>query len=83
MAALGEIHARPELAVPVLPKALHDADPHVRGSAIGLRDFGLDAKAAVPALLELLKDENSYAKGMAVAALREIAPEILLNAGFE
>jgi hypothetical protein len=58
--ALGRIHAEPELVAPVLIKCLHDPSPDVRGAAaVALGAFGKDAKQAVPALLELFKEEEA------------------------
>jgi len=82
LAALGEIHAQPDLVVPLLTKALRDQEPHIRSAAaMALRDFGAEAKPAVPALLELLKDGDSYVSTIAAESLEQIDPEAAANAG--
>ena len=66
----------PDAAIPALIDALGN-DPHwyVRQGAAGaLGMFGADAKPAVPALIEALRDENDYVRGFAIGALRRIGP---------
>jgi HEAT repeat protein len=54
----------------------------VRGAAAcSLEAFGAEAKGAVPALLELLKDKDEYARGTAAEALEQIDPEAAAKAG--
>jgi HEAT repeat protein len=77
-----EVRQAVPLAGPVLIKALGDPDGSVRGSAAcSLKAFGAEAKQAVPALLELLKDEDEYARGAAAEALGQIDPEAAAKAG--
>ena len=77
-----EVRQAVPLAVPLLIKTLRDPDASVRGAAAcSLRDFGARAKAAVPALLELLKDDDEYARGAAAEASGQIDPEAAAKAG--
>ena len=58
--ALGRIHADPDVVVPALIKALNDSDPNNQVQvAMVLRAYGTDAKAAVPALIELSKQPSA------------------------
>jgi HEAT repeat protein len=53
--ALGQIHGRPELSVPVLVKCLEDPDIMFRRAAAwGLQAFGPEARTAEPALAHLV-----------------------------
>ena len=78
---LGAIRQQPERIVPILIEFL--AGPHnpqhsviLRGDAISaLRQFGAQAKLAVPAPLRLLNDENAGICSDATNALKAIAPE--------
>lgn len=68
--------------MPLLTIALHDPDASVRGAAASsLKAFGGEAEGAVPALLELLKDNDEYARGVAAKALEQIDPEAATKAG--
>lgn len=64
------------VAVPELTRALKDKDPEVReGTATVLSGIGTEAKAAVPALIDLLKDdEREGVRWNAVRALGNIGP---------
>lgn len=53
VAALGNIHARPDVVVPILVKALQRKGAPHGYAAKALGQFGAEAKAAVPALLEV------------------------------
>ena len=70
------IHARVEAsvkarAIPLLERRLTDAAPKVRAAAaVGLAD--LEAKAAVPALLLCVDDDDAYVRQMALVALGEL-----------
>ena len=53
-----------DMIVPALTGALSDPDPSVRGNAAtSLGNFGAAAQAAVPELLKLVHDTNSYVSG--------------------
>ena len=90
--ALAENHFDPESVVPVFVKGLHDPFFYVRDKAAqGLGNFGLDAKAAVPALVDCIKTINltpppplpggatqvstAQVRNAAIEALRKIDPE--------
>jgi HEAT repeat protein len=56
-----------------LIKQLKDEDPNVRRIAARVLGFiGPDAKEAVPALTEALKDHNQYVRYQSFLALNEI-----------
>ncbi len=77
IAALGEIHAKPEIAVPALMKCLKKSvDSSLRlEAAVELGRFGKDAKPAVPMLIELWKETDPALKTAAADALKQIDPE--------
>ena len=71
--------------MPALVTALHDPYAAVGiKSVCALEDFGPEAKAAVPAVLEFLKsqDDSDY-KSVTTNALKKIAPEAAAKAGVE
>ena len=77
---------RLDLVVPALTRALSDSDPGVRGNAAtSLGDFGSAAKSAVPEMLKLLRDTNSYVSGTvgdrSAEMLLKIDPEAAARAG--
>ncbi len=78
--------ADPE-ALPVLQDLLHDPNPDVRAyAAEALGNYGPKAEPAVPALLDMLKDETATAMGLTVGrratrAVIRIDPEAALAAG--
>lgn len=79
---LGDIHAKPELTVPVLARALNDPDEGVRVvAASGLAAFGYDAKSAVPELIKALADPFPEVRDNAASALKLIDPAAAANAG--
>jgi hypothetical protein len=78
--ALGEIHAQPELVVPVLVTALRNRDESRVAAEAALGDFGAAAKAAVPSLVELLNDELPP-RNFAAEALKRIDSEAAAQAG--
>jgi len=80
LTSLGEIHAQPELVVPVLVAALRNRDESRVAAEDALGDFGTDAKAAVPALVELLKDESPQRR-FAASSLKRIDPHAADGAG--
>jgi HEAT repeat protein len=73
---LGRLAQEPDIVNPVLLKSLHDPDPEVRYNAafgLGAGAFmGGDARAAVPALVETLKDTYGTARAAAAMALGNI-----------
>jgi hypothetical protein len=74
--ALAQIHAAPDLVVPVFINSLADRNPITRQfAARGLGTFGPDASAAVPVLLEMLNLPDSSLRDRAVEALKQIDPE--------
>jgi HEAT repeat protein len=88
--ALGQMRAHPDLIVPPLINLLHGSSMSVRLNAVeALGMFGTDAKAAIPALSEMLKgpdtvlpdDGGDYINYKEVVAdvLREIDPEAASN----
>src|SRR5260370_39701474 len=83
---LGRMALEPERVNPVLIRALHDPDREVRyNAAFGLSALafmGGDAKAAVPALMETLKDSYPTARAAAAMALGHIhaEPELVVPA---
>jgi len=80
--ALGDIHAKPALTVPILTRALHDPDESVREvAASSLAAFGNDAKSAVPELIKTLADPDSDVRNEAASTLQKIHPVAAANAG--
>jgi HEAT repeat protein len=75
--------AKHELAIPMLTGALKDPDPTTRcHAAYWLGRIGPAAKAAVPALVEALRDAGLYgASSTAADALKSIDPEAARQAG--
>lgn len=69
--------------VPALIAALRDPGIDVRRAAIlALENFGGDAKPAVPALIELWRqDPDTGVRNIARDALQLLAPEIAAQAG--
>jgi len=82
LTALGEIHAQPELVVPVLVAALRNMDESRVAAEDALGDFGAEAKAAVPSLVKLLKDEPPP-RSFAASALKRIDPVAAAKAGMK
>jgi len=67
--------------IPSLLKMAEDQDALLRSWAIlTLRDFGQEARRAVPALLAALSDNEAAVRESATNALQSIAPEVLSNA---
>ncbi len=75
---LGSLHIEPETVVPALTNLLTDSSLAARHLAIqSLGQFGSAARSAVPAISTFLTDADlSYT---ATEALRQIAPEVLVN----
>ena len=84
---LGTIHQQPERVIPVLMEYL-DKPPNPQHAAIlrddaisSLREFGAQAKPAIPTLLRLLHDEQEGIRADATNALIIIDPEAAAKAG--
>jgi HEAT repeat protein len=83
---VGQIRQKPERVIPLLITYLHKPlDPHwakLRNCAIcSLRQFGAQAKPAVPMLLRLLEDSHSSIRSDATNALKVIDPDPAVKAG--
>ena len=76
---LGRMALEPQLVNPVLTQSLHDPDREVRyNAAFGLSAMafmGGDAKAAIPALVETLRDSYPTARAASAMALGHIHSE--------
>ena len=72
---------QPDLVIPVLTKCLRTGSPDfLRDPAIfGLADYGVQARAAVPSLLQLTADPDALIRSLATNALLKITPEALTN----
>jgi HEAT repeat protein len=82
--ALGRIHVEPNRVLPVLTNALHDTNVSVQLYAVGaLRDFGPNAKLAVPALFEYLSHAASPYRLEIDSALKAIDPQAAAKAGIK
>jgi HEAT repeat protein len=76
VAILGELHRDPDVAIPVLIRALQSDNVYMRYNApAALGKFGSQAKAAIPALTKALEDSNAQVRRQAAAALN------LINSG--
>ncbi len=76
MKALGDMHAQPEVVVPVLMRELHDSDLLYRSTAAeSLGKYGTNAVPALEDLFGLLTDEYTVVRLYAVNAIRQIDPE--------
>ncbi len=78
---LGRIHSEPKLVVPLLINNLNKSNADLSTTILALGEFGKDAKAAVPALLRYLNDQNEYVRSEASNSLKEIDPEAAAKAG--
>lgn len=81
VSALGKIHSRPDIAVPALIRAMKETQ--TLGAIDALADFGREARPAVPALVELVRERaqkgeaNDWLGHEAALALAKIAvPEV-------
>jgi HEAT repeat protein len=90
--ALGSIHSRPDLILPLLTNALTDHEESTRLAAAGaLGNFGNEGKSAWPALMDLYhrelskaaEDERSYKTEEIRGALIKIDPAASAEAGIE
>ena len=83
---IGQIKQQPERVIPLLIAYLDKPlDPHwekLRNCATcSLRQFGAQAKPAVPSLLRLLKDSHSSIRSDVTNALKGIDPDAAVKAG--
>ena len=81
---LGEIHQEPERVIPILVKLLDEpqSPQGFRYDALwALRQFGAQAKPAVPVLLRCLNDAEESIRHEATNALIYIDPEAAAKAG--
>lgn len=84
---LGQIHQEPERVIPILVELLAklQSPQHPIGMRIdtirALRQFGAQAKPAVPKLVELLSDSTGLVRSAATNALKQIDPEAAAKAG--
>jgi HEAT repeat protein len=84
MRALGMIHSKPELVVPVLMKQLSDhagmvSSAHFITVVQALRNFGTNAKPAVPALIKAMDDPRPGMRATVISALKQSDPEVVVN----
>lgn len=84
---LGEVHDDAQRVIPILVDLL-DKPQNPQHSEIihsdalwALRQFGLEAKPAVPSILKLLNDEREAIRSEATNALKAIDPEAAAGAG--
>ncbi len=75
--ALGDIHAQPQLVIPVMRQLLDDPNFAIRQRAAEvLASFDTSlTKPAVPQLVELLKNANPYVRAAAARLIVQIDPE--------
>ena len=71
---------RNKASVPIFIDALKDEDTRRYAMEV-LGDIGADAEAAVPALIELLKDKNYWNRCVVVSTLEKIVPGFDKNHG--
>ncbi|MDB6109620.1 MAG: repeat protein [Pedosphaera sp.] len=80
--AIGHIHARPELVIPLLIKYLNDPSLDVQNEAAeALGAYGADARTATPIMLQLLQNPNQDLRGHVPTNLLKIDPEAATKAG--
>jgi hypothetical protein len=79
--ALGRIHRQPEVVVPALLKALNGKHTNWTRSSIlvGLSDFGPEAKAAIPVLLQLMKVVDPVTQGAIPNIIKSIDPTVIVT----
>jgi|ERR1044071_256320 hypothetical protein len=73
-AALGKVHADPDVVIPLLIKSLDDQDL-AEGAAEGLSAYGSLAKAAVPKLVAMTKMRDKEIRRAGEKALSSIEPQ--------
>ena len=73
--ALGAIHSKPEIVVPILTKCLATNYPWRQNVAEALGKFGADAKPAIPGLVKLMNEPDGMSwKDYPIDALIKIDP---------
>ena len=73
-----------EQKVERLIRQLQDRDPNVRGNAaITLGNMGVGTKDAVPALIQVLQDENEDVRWNVIKALKQVGTTEALEAAKE
>jgi HEAT repeat protein len=82
---LGNIHSQPQITIPALHAVLRAGDLNrCRLAAGALREFGPQAKSAVPALISLLQTTTNIGlKADFAGALLKIDPESAAKAGIK
>ncbi|SRR6266446_1577685 len=79
--ALGRRREAPEIAVPALARTLpvrREADRTTSSLPVSywaIRQFGDQAKSAVPALLDLVRSTNAFDRSQSTEALKKIDPD--------
>jgi HEAT repeat protein len=77
-----DMHADPQIAMPVMAICLTDTNPNIRGWTCNVMgEFGTNAEPYVPALISLLKDPDNLVRERAGMALKKIDPEAAAKAG--
>ena len=82
--ALSQIRTDPQISIAVLVAGLDDLCLNVKeAAAIGLGEYGPEARAAVPALVRMLatNDATGIEHDAAASALNAIDPEAATKAG--
>lgn len=75
LGALGAIHTRPEMVVPLLSNLLtNSSTPSELHAAWALQKYGPSAKSAVPALMQAVHGPNALVRGAAKDALTVVEP---------
>jgi len=80
MWGIRELRLDPAECIPALTNQLHHSEPMVRSVAVDtIANFGPEARAVLPSLLEALDDSDSSVRASATNALERVAPEVLTN----
>ncbi|MGA2749294.1 MAG: HEAT repeat domain-containing protein [Verrucomicrobiota bacterium] len=80
ISALGRIHSKPDVVIPILISFLTNDDLNDE-AATALANYGSLAKVAVPKIIPLLKARDKEARAAARAALKQIDPIAAAKAG--
>jgi HEAT repeat protein len=74
---LGSIGMDPDVCVPALMSAARFPDPRVRRSALhALGQFGTNANASLPIVIQALNDPDNRTRTVARVAAERIAPQV-------